>query len=499
MLRSGSSTWRILLAPLQQRRNQRTLWFLLLVAALALVGPAAIVALASRLTAGARSPGWDVYGTMLWGGFATLAVGGWAVIASSVFEQNLSTAARLVPGHVRGLRRTLLATWGALVAAVSTGFVLQFHHALATLALVAGILAMVAVAMRWPLTWIVASLGTVSFATMSRAPWAVDSSATWLAVWRAAPLPITGGVLLLSLATLRGLVQEGGTRHARSDETRRARATRLRLRSSGLEPTTSADCAMGGLGARLRTAPYLWCLRRALAHPRRSTMTRVMLAFGPSTHWTGYLANIAIVLSWIVFAVLVFSSLWHAGVGTGVLGGFAVSAIFPFAAPALQARARLYQTRREQALLALLPGVPRGAALNRALSWRLSGQFALTWLIGVGLVAIGSGWLLPHPIGRPQAGFGDAPLLVAASLLPLLPALWRRWSSLPAPTPMSANLLFVVPIALAVGAWLMERQAGWPFGAIAAVYAAVPLGWCALRWRAMGREPSAFPVSRLAR
>jgi hypothetical protein len=197
----------------------------------------------------------------------------------------------------------------------------------------------------------------------------------------------------------------------------------------------------------------------------------------------------------VVFAMVTSGPSW-----VDLIGGFGMGVMFPFAAPALQAQARLYQTRREQALLMLLPGVPRGTSLNRALSLRLTGNFVLVWLVGVALVAIASvaSGLLQPPGG--VSTFGDFALFVAISLLPpLAPTLWRRWSRMGAPTQLSMTMALVVSMLCALGAFALQRSGAVSTVQVVVAFLGVASGWCALRWHRMAREPSAFPVGRLAK
>jgi hypothetical protein len=153
----------------------------------------------------------------------------------------------------------------------------------------------------------------------------------------------------------------------------------------------------------------------------------------------------------------------------------------------------LWGTRREQALLCLLPGVPQGAALNGWLARHLTRQY-LTIVVLLTAVCV-------FCIRRFGLDFQWAPaedfVLACAALSPLmLLLLWRDWSTLPAPT---GSMQVLVTVALlGVGGtswvWVSFLQGSWWTLAAPSTLAFVPLGlW---RWRVAMQAPAAWPVGR---
>jgi hypothetical protein len=215
---------------------------------------------------------------------------------------------------------------------------------------------------------------------------------------------------------------------------------------------------------------------------------RALLGLGPTIHWTGQLGQL---LAFGGVASAVMLVLWQASAGTNSIpvAAWGLSAgMLTFAVNvALQARAAIHGTRREQALMMLLPGMPRGRALNTALARRLSVQFICSWALAVvACTAI-------VPLGTQESGWFA---IYAAGCLPIGALLWTDWSRARAPTAISrvAPLLVVMPLtlgAMAAQAWM--GVAAW-ISVLGFVVAAVLLvAWRAWRLR---DAPSAFPAGR---
>ncbi len=159
-------------------------------------------------------------------------------------------------------------------------------------------------------------------------------------------------------------------------------------------------------------------------------------------------------------------------------------------------RSRLLRTRHEQALLVLLPGIPRGYILSRAIAARLGLGFGRRWLIGLAalellrLIAriVAPGWFGVHFVFWPET------LLVGT--LPLLGLLWRSWGER---STGNAGIGLVLGVVMTAFAGVLYGLAAWPFMVIAVAYFAATAVGCACRWHAMASEPAALPVGHLAR
>jgi len=189
-----------------------------------------------------------------------------------------------------------------------------------------------------------------------------------------------------------------------------------------------------------------------------------------------------------------------------------MQAQFLVAGPALR------RTRREQALLRLVPGAPGTAQLNRALGRSWAGQqlllLAAAVLLGLALCA------LLDPQGLAHLG-ALRPLAYAALALPFGPLLlWRDWARVPVQDGLYLLVLLALAaaeLALAAAAWWAFGLLGgagdaagaapagggllvaqrWPLALLASglIVSAALLPWL---WRRLMRAPVAWPGGRLA-
>jgi hypothetical protein len=402
-----------------------------------------------------------------------------------------------VPGHVGRLRAALLVTWAILVllAAGGPGFLLDAPLAWACGA--AGALALFAAALRWPLlflpgiaapfamAWFLDWNGHDALATALQAQW---RSADWLVT----AIVATAGVVVLTL-----MIRIGGTSHAASFEARRRFGRAWSAGLAGGASATSAGCwrPFGKITAR----PYAAWMRHLLARGDSPVMSRLLLGLGPATHWTTRVFE--------GFWFLLLTSGLCLLVG-GIVGGQMRVYMLPWISftvltgvctPALQAVPKLYLTRREQALLVLLPGVPRGARLNRWLAWQMSLTFLVAALCGLVLA-----WAFnaladtiePGVAERATSGMTSA---IAVVLLPQVAWQWRRLSRLGDTSGAAQSLPVLAPFLVGIAVLVLHKATGIGELTFGVALAAASLLYCAWRWWNMGSEPSALPVGRLAR
>ena len=496
---SVPSIRRILAAPWHQRRNRDGLWVVALIVVLCASGPIALYAWSLCVDADLAGNLRHSAASTLRIALVTLMVGWWAVVVANVLEQNHPVLARLAPRHPARLRGALL----ALGTAMSVFAGLIFYgtaDVLAVAAAAALVLAVLAASVRWPMLWVTASVVpylVVIAVPSARLPELADLLRTQ---WQAQRFTLAAMLVVAAALLLAALIQDGGARHAASYESRRTRMLRFQARSRGERPTGGGT---RGFFDGVLNAPYHAWLRRTLARRASTPWSRAMLGLGPGVHWTGAATAIGgtavAVVAGIVLAkgvALVFPVV-DAFVPV-MLRSVAIGAMFGLVSPALQVHQRLVQTRREQALLALLPGVPRHAALNRRLGWQMTAQFFLLWLGGLALMVAFSA--LATRLGPPavELSYGDARALMVIGTLPLVALQWRRWARLAPPSSMNAigptllgGLIAAVAEAGQLAGWFELSSAG-----IAVALGA--LAWCALRWWRMGTEPGAFPMGRLA-
>ena len=498
-----SSVMPVLAAPWQQRRNQRGMWSVALIVALCWLPPIALLGWSlftpPEMAAALRHSALAACGAAV----AVLALAWWATMLANVLEQNHPTLAQVVPSHPARLRAALLVGWGVLLGVASL-FVFRVVpedrvDPLAVSVLVGAVLAALAASVRWPSMWM---LGCVApFATHRAMHWSgLDAVMRVVAQqWRDQPLPWAATILAASALLLMALIQGGGNRHAANYTKRRSRIQRFQARARGELP--KGGDSRGVLDV-LSSGPYHWWLRRLLARPGSSASGRLMLGLGPGVHWTTVLAGLVatvvtipalvgllqLLRAWIPAMVVVVPSMLSSG-GYGAMGALLASAI--------QAQSRLYQTRREQALLALLPGTPRGAETGRQLSLWMTGQLAAAAVGGaVAMLALNA---MAARIDPDFAGLGVTGMrYMLIGALGVLVFQWPRWARLRAPSSLGTlwpTLAGTGAAAAAFAGSLVDLWTPATFGIVAAV---VVLAWCAWRWHRMGTEPQAFPVGRLA-
>jgi hypothetical protein len=484
---------RILAAPWQQQRNRGTMWSVWLIVfliAFPVLFPA-LVALGLRAFGQSQVPD-DLREAARMGAALGLTIA-WVVQVDGVLRQNHPTLARLMPAHVRRLRGCLLTMWVVLVGVAGMFGALGHESPMAWMTAAGAASALVASGLRWHKVWILVSISLFYVSSDLRSP-AVDQVA--LAVL---DTPAIGAIVMAASAWLIvSLVQAGSRSHARSYERRSSLNARMAGRVAGAMPLDAPEA--GAWTAPRLTAPYFWQLRRLTARRGSSAKARALLALGPGLHWTTRLAS-AVTMLGLIAAVDVGMALspvtrllplllFSAGLG-GLLGS-----VLPLLGFGLQGM--LHQTRGEQALLALLPGLPRGGAQSRWLSWQFTWQFLGAWCTGLASMTVCPSLALALSQRAAVAITGQWATVAALASLPLVVFVWRPWARLPAPTLLDGLLPWLAGLVLAaielfgaLSGRFTPLQAG-------AFFAALAAAWCALRWRRMATEPEALPAGRLA-
>jgi hypothetical protein len=420
----------------------------------------------------------------------------WMVLANSLQEQNHPTAARCVPGHLNALRQAALLGWAL--------------HAGATTLLSVAILP---AAISWQSQLLVNSLIVVFVLWTTRLWW------LWMLLVFHSPLlhffgiklaPIgralfdvwdanTGSVLLLNLLAQAWIVtlvfDAGGERHRARYSRQALKREMMRTMSAGQQPQMAAA---GPFVERLfrpfEQVSAAWqrrLLERADNSEPRSVMARAELVLHGSQHWLNQLMAVASMVAltavsftavWLIYRFDIATAFqgWALGIGIGI----SIAGLNPcFALPGM-----LWYSRREQGLLRLLPGMPQGAALNRAVAARQLRDFSVAWLLTVLLLT-----LLARQTGMDELVYMPlAALPVAVLNLTRRPALMRAPTALTVILPLFA--LFALGGLLLALARTLELPP-WQVAAPVAALTAVLLAW---RWRRLGAAPMALPAGRLA-
>ena len=441
-----------------------------------------------------------VAGLLVLAGLASV----WGVHFSVLMRLDHPHALHAVPGHRHALCSAALGLWTLMVlfAGVLAG-VGAAALGLADLADLAGsarmglaaalgtgaLLLVVAAGLRWWWIWVLA--GVVPW-MLAVNVWPRGGSQAWAAVqplWQAWAL----GSTLLMLAAMGGLLTgvfgRPGPGHALAYRQRE----QLR-RTMALYPSSPSNgwAAYGRWGVWLswpgQALADAW-LRRCLARPS-SVMARAEIVLHGHQHWVGQLAFVLLVQAVVGLWLFITAGLKGASLGLYIEYGRVVItvglALVASSAVAVLPTA-LWRSRREQALLVLLPGMPRGVALNWALAWRQWRHGLVLWL-GV----------LPALAASVWAGHGLYTLAWVGVALPLSAWLWRDHARMPQ-VPTATHLLpaaaYVVLGLLSMFLLTRHPAALGPWLAGLLVVSAALLGW---RWRVLQHLPPALPVGRLA-
>lgn len=475
----------ILLTAWRQRRNQGSLWVWALIAGLAYVVPTVIY-----LVSGSAKVLVGTTVSMLW--LAMLVA--WATTVQSLRSQNSPTTARLVPGHARRVRQSLLAAWlaiGVLAAAIN-GF--AFGHGWFWGVAAWVVMGVIELTLGFPILMAGVFIGLgfswSYLASTVVGHWVVDSEVYLYTVQPLVPLCAIAMILWACMA--RFAVGQGDARHRRAFERASTWHEQMRALQSGKTPMRH----QGRIAWRftwLTWASYRWWMHRLLrqAHATPShVMARAMLGFGPNQHWTMQASFAAFFLLFAgLLYVLVVATKGLEVVRPAIINGFGTMVIFVIGITIsflVSQQQSLHQSRREQSLLMLLPGMPRGADLNRALAVHWLIRFSMTWLVSCALLwaVIQMAKVEPWVMGLAIVNLTGCVLLV------------RDWSAVrfANTTPMLWAMLGYVLAGGAVS-WLLYRfeLSPWPIMALVAVATTIALRW---RWTKLGSYRQALPAGR---
>jgi hypothetical protein len=484
----------MLRAPWQWSRNDGRLWAFWVYA-----GLAALVVGAPSLALMFWAPGGLVSVLMcVLCSIGLLAL--WGVQFSTLLRLDHPHAARFVVGHGHALRVAALGLWLALVAFVGVIALVVLHQpdgdplrALLVVVTAAGAtLLCMAMALRWWVLWAVLWLPFPLFGNRRLRDAIQPLTDIVQGYWQAQPVLWTLLVLLVMATVLVSLFGKADAQHSQSYAKRENFRKIASAGAAGQKPTLAAYGRWGEvLGAPFQRLADAWLahvIRRA-SPQRSSVMARAEVVLHGAQHWVRQLG--AIVAVQLVVLIGLYVLLGAAGhdvrkefvhAQSGLSIGLACMALSPL----VSLPGALWGSRREQALLVLLPGMPQGRALNQALARHQLTQFVLVWVAALPAFAT-LAWANSAP--QVWAFFG--------ATLPLAAMLWRDASRLRAASPTMALVPYLLFMALGLSSLLLLRwQPGlllpWALGIV--LLTAALLAW---RWRKLSRWPQALPAGRL--
>ena len=382
------SLGQILLSPFRQEGHS---WkFVLAFALLATVGLVIMVPHGQDKVATIMATIWCV------------AMFGWLVM--SILRQNHPFAARLVPGHVRRLKQVLVGAWAVTSLLGVAGLAYATGLNPWALALASGAAcSFLALGMRWWPLWIVMWLAPMLMASPTlKGAWQSTLRSS-IDAWQAQPELATLAGLALSAAVLPLIIGRGGDAHIRwyQRQTQMRELMRTGGGVKGLEQFGRLGEWMERPFLRVTNAWLQRTLRLAQPTPA-STMSRLEIVLHGRQHWVRGLLGLglAVVILGLMFglvAALSGGNIDMQGTWKGGAAGLSFGLICIVLAPITAAVSSLWFTRREQALLALLPGVPQGSTLNRWVLWLHLRR--VLWAFGPGLLCF---WALAQAAERPS-------------------------------------------------------------------------------------------------
>ena len=406
----------------------------------------------------------------------------WGQFVLSAQHQNQPALARLMPGHPRRLRLNLVLIFLGLSCGTSLLGTFVHQSSLGVWAVL--VLLFIAAGMRWPLLW--ASTALFGFAPLL--PRLLPESALHLpaGLLEALDTPLGFGCLLAAGAVfLASLIRDGGNEHQAVYEKLQSRRRAFKAMANGEPARPLLFCNVSARGYR---RAFNRALERAAAGQR--DFGREMLALGPQAHLSSTASGVAVmvVIVSLVLALLALGGVFSYGakVGEGIANAM-FGLLGTLMGGVTQLHASVTKRRHEQALVVLLPGVPRGADFNRQLALALVRNYLTLWACG----SVGMAVLLGAIPGTGYALLAFIVTLLGGGLL-----LLRNWSHGGMLKGWLAFLVYFPLSIAAMGARLaMERGVlSVPaFLALAAVVLGLLYTW---RWRVMTRSRMAWPVGR---
>jgi len=241
-------------------------------------------------------------------------------------------------------------------------------------------------------------------------------------------------------------------------------------------------------------ALYFWALEKASSHAKKDPATLLQYGFGPGFHWS-------LGVSWQVNTMIAFplgAALLYVTKGTGNVASFAHDWGTPFLITlgiisisiVKTGRTALHQSRGEQALMRLLPGVPQGAALNTRMVGMALQLYAAPWIFALA-AALTASWLFSIHM--------EYPMIALVSTLPSMYILMGDYARMKEFSKKNGWVEIACMCLLGLLVVLKESKTH-PVplsSAVAgvAMLSAIMLVW---RWRIAIKAPVALPVGRLA-
>lgn len=420
--------------------------------------------------------------------FAALAMMWWIYFVSNALRQCVTAVSKLVPMQRPAVAWALTIVWLSLCSASALALAFPMGKALSAWLICGAFLGFIAIAMRYPKLWLLWAVGMITPA-LGMTPW---FQAAFNAVDQASnSFVLSLGCVLISLVAW-CLILMGLLGPRRLDQLRNQPLSLSSMKMMGnWNDAMRNPQQFGSFLSRLPlTSSFSNIWVRMCSQAGTSISKRLSLSLGNMFNPVIQIAQ------WLFGLVLLVIVLWVLQANgrrdlnvEQMVPIFCITAIGSFLSTAVQA---FWQTRREQALMCLLPGVPQGEALNRLLFKMLLKRHVITSLLltvctvtVIGLFT--SQWS--------QLGVTLVQVLPPLALLCACCGL-RNYAIYKGP---SAGLQILTLFgSMGVYALLMLASSSGYLGPAASLCLLLSAGILVWRWRVMTSAPQAWPTGRSA-
>lgn len=432
-----------------------------------------------------------VFGTII---FSLQFAGVYAFI--TLMRLNHPVISGLVPGYVPALRRSALAVW--LCVCATTGLVaLGSGSSIGesfSLSLGAGaVMLLISTPLRWPVRWCLFIVGLVWFLKYV-VPYVLDlpPATFWLG------LKTFAAIIFAVMGWLvTRLVAEKGSAYASLF----SRFLGMQQSELMAEKPNSRDVLKFNLwfeiyarAAQVAKLPLQGYAEYLLARPQpgaANALARAELGLGAAVHWVTQVSfslgfAVFVTLAWWMYPDLMQQT--DAQILPFPVFLIAMVGVMCAVTSVLELFGVMLLKQGEQKLMLLLPGVPQGEGLSRALAARHLRLAFMAWSLAV-LWAL----IVPYP--------DSVTNYVAAfcwGTLPLVPFVLQDWARAQAPQAGQAMLTLVLALLGPVCAWAALQWLHLQVELLAAIAASTCLLLLRMRWSRVAHYAQALPVGRLA-
>jgi hypothetical protein len=486
MMSNIASHLHILAAPWQQRRTEKSFGAIITIVLLLLITGGVI----GFFLGGDGQSMKKSYASITAGGVVVL----WLMQILYMNVLNHPVHARLVPGHRRKFRQTVLAFWlgTSLLVGLTMGWV--FGDGLKWSFFAAYVEVICVVAMLSPWRWLLVCCVFVS-------PWWPREFVTSLFQDFLRPFSFNWSILGLSLLLLpcsyiltHMLIRSGNANYMRDAQKWRRFRGAMELATQGRHPSIHQFGSKWTSITNALLYPMHRYMQHLVATPQRTAphvLARAEFVLGTEAHWVTQ-ACVLIGITLLALAMGVVEGIQHGFVWRHDMNGasflVAVFLLIFGSSVHIGIKQSLLRSRREQSLLILLPGMPQGATLNRFMATRLLRQSAIAWVITATVAS------------QLRYADDDVMWLVAmyAGILPALAFLIQDWSRSEMLRPFKSLSYRVLLGLWVVACYLALSYLHWAPLIVGILSASFSAGLVAWRWQKLATFPSALPAGRLA-